>query len=54
MVIADTAGWGDRPRLTCQECGKTLMCQPYMSSQQWERLRAQFYEVHQDCTASNA
>jgi len=45
-VELDTAGWGNRPRLTCHTHGVTLVRQPYMDRDGWiDRVR-RFTENH--------
>jgi hypothetical protein len=45
-VVADTAGFHNYARLTCNTCEKTLLWQPYMSSVHWTEKRAEFLRAH--------
>ena len=48
-VVVDTAGFSSRPRLTCNTpvCRfDSLVDQPYLTQEAWERKRARFLERH--------
>lgn len=49
-VNFDRAGWGQRARITCYTCGKTLMCQPYMTPE-WRERKVKFLVEHSPASA---
>jgi len=45
-VVADYAGFGRRPRYTCNSCGETLVAQPHMKQRIWEEKEEVFLAEH--------
>ena len=42
----DSAGWGERTRLTCHSCGETCLKQPYMGRKEWREKVSKFTAAH--------
>ena len=46
LIEADTAGFNSRLRLTCHNCGATLVRQPYMTGPVWQNECDKFDVQH--------
>lgn len=53
-ILEDRAGWGEHLRLTCLIDGATLVKQPYMTLEQWQKLVDDFKAKHSEASKEKA